>query len=325
MVGETKMLSGKVALVTGGGRGLGRDHALALASAGAKVLINDYGGSNKGEGSDAGPAQQVVAEIEAAGGTAAANASNVGDWCAAMALVQEAIDRFGDIDILVNNAGINRTAALGTMAEEDWDLSIDVIAKGGAATINAAAAHWQRMGPKPGRAIINTASPAAMHPAPTIGAYCAAKAAVLALTQVAALELAPLGVRANAIAPMARTRMLEGAPPEIMALMAPRDGFDPSLPEHVSQLVLYLAGPLCRFTGRVFGAWGDQVFLFNEWDAAHEASNEGRKWTPEALSRALAGFPVSDNRRILIPGGTMAADMPPAELLQALDGLARQV
>jgi NAD(P)-dependent dehydrogenase (short-subunit alcohol dehydrogenase family) len=316
------MLDGKIALVTGAGRGLGRDHALALAAAGATVIVNDFGGSNKGEGRDNGPAEAVVAEIEAAGGIARADTRSVAAWSDATAIVEDAIDAFGDIHILVNNAGINRVAAFGEITEQDWNLSSDVIAKATIATMNAAAAHWRKTGPKAGRAIVNTASPAAMHPAPTIAAYCAAKAGVVALSQAAALELGPLGVRVNAIAPMARTRMLEGSPPEIMDMMGPREGFDPNLPEHVSQLVVYLASPLCRFTGRVFGGWGDQVYLFEEWDAAYHAGNGGKKWTPEALDAAMAAFPVSDHRRILFPGGAMPADMPPAELLQALDALA---
>ncbi|MFG1279865.1 SDR family NAD(P)-dependent oxidoreductase [Xanthobacter autotrophicus] len=316
------MLEGKVALVTGAGRGLGREHALALAAAGARVVVNDFGGSNTGEGSDAGPAAKVAAEIAAAGGEAVPNTGSVGDWDEAAAMVAQAIDTFGGIDIIVNNAGINRVAALGQVAEQDWDLSNNVIAKGTFATINAAAAHWVAIGPRAGRAVINTASPAALHPAPAISVYSAAKAAVVSLSQAAALELAPLGVRVNVIAPMARTRMLEGAPPEIMDLMAPRAGFDPNLPEHVAQLVVYLAGPLCRFTGRVFGGWGDQVFLFKEWDAAFQAGNNGVKWTSETLAAALAGFPARDSRQTLFPGGKMLADMPPAELLDALDKMA---
>jgi len=315
------MLEGKVALVTGAGRGLGREHALALAAAGAKVVVNDFGGSNKGEGSDAGPAEEVVSEIKAAGGTAIANILSVADWDAGGAMVRQAIETFGDLDIVVNNAGINRIAVFGEATETDWELSLDVIAKGTFATMNAAAAHWRASGAKAGRAIVNTASPAALHPAATIGAYCAAKAAVVAMSQSAALELAPLGVRVNAITPMARTRMLEGSPPEIMDLMGPREGFDPNLPEHVSQLVLYLASPLCRFTGRVFGGWGDQIFLFEEWDAAYHADNAGKKWALETIDQAVAKFPVQDNRQTLFPGGRMAADMPPIDVLSQLDAL----
>jgi hypothetical protein len=125
----------------------------------------------------------------------------------------------------------------------------------------------------------------------------------------------------NTIAPMARTRMLEGAPQELLDLMAPRDGFDPNLPEHVSQLLLYLVGPHCRFTGRVFGGWGDQAFLFEEWDAAFHAGNNGTKWTQAALASAFAEVPASDRRRVLFPGGRMEADMPPAEVLQALSAI----
>jgi len=315
------LLEGKVALVTGAGRGLGRDHALALVAEGAAVVINDLGGSNTGGGKDEGPAQTVVAEIIAAGGRAVADTSSVSDWDAASSMVQTAIEAFGDIDIIVNNAGINRVGMIGEITEADWDLSCDVIAKGTLATMNAAAAHWRSSGPKPGRAIINTSSPAGLHPAPAIAAYCGAKAAVLALSQVAALELAPLGVRVNALAPMARTRMLEGAPQEMLDLMAPREGFDPNLPEHVSQLVLFLASPLCRFTGRVFGGWGDQAFLFNEWDAAFHFSNGSTKWTPQSLAEAFSGAPVQDHRRILFPGGRMEADMPPADVLSALNAV----
>jgi len=287
--------------------------------------VNDLGGSNRGGGADAGPAQAVVAEIEAGGGRAIASTSSVSDWAAAGEMVQAAIAAFGTIDIVVNNAGINRVGLLGEISEADWDLSADVIAKGTLATMNAAVAHWKQAGPKAGRAIINTASPAALHPAPGIGAYCAAKAAVVALSQSAALELAPLGVRVNAIAPMARTRMLEGAPQELLDLMAPRDGFDPNLPEHVAQLVVYLAGPACRFTGRVFGSWGDQLFLFREWDAAFQAGNGNCKWTQERLATALADFPLTDRRHILIPGGRMEADMPPEPLLALLGQAAAAV
>jgi NAD(P)-dependent dehydrogenase (short-subunit alcohol dehydrogenase family) len=315
------LLDGKVALVTGAGRGLGRDHALALAAQGVAVVINDLGGSNTGDGSDSSPAEEVVAEIVAAGGRAVADTGSVGDWTAASRMVQSAIDTFGDIDIIVNNAGINRVGSLGEITEADWDLSSDVIAKGTLATMNAAAAHWRKVGPKPGRAIINTSSPAGLHPHPSISAYCGAKAAVLALSQAAALELAPLGVRVNAIAPMARTRMLEGAPQEMIDLMAPREGFDPNLPAHVSQLVLFLASPLCRFTGRVFGGWGDQAFLFTEWDAAFHFSNDGTIWTPQKLAEVMAQAPVTDTRRILFPGGRIEAEMPPAEVLAALESI----
>jgi NAD(P)-dependent dehydrogenase (short-subunit alcohol dehydrogenase family) len=315
------LLEGKVALVTGAGRGLGREHALALAAAGAAVVVNDLGGSNTGSGRDTGPAQAVVAEIMAAGGRAIADTGSVSDWASAAQMVETAIDAFGDIDIVVNNAGINRIGMIGAITESDWDLSANVIAKGTLATMNAAAAHWQKSGPKAGRAIINTSSPAGLHPAPSISAYCGAKAAVVALSQGAALELASLGVRVNAIAPMARTRMLEGSPKEMLDLMAPREGFDPNLPEHVSQLVLFLASPLCKFTGRVFGGWGDQIFLFEEWDAAFHFSNEGLKWSPHTIAEALSAAPISDSRRILFPGGRIEAEMPPTELLAALNSI----
>lgn len=314
-------LAGKVALVTGAGRGLGREHALALAASGAKVVINDLGGSNVGEGGDARPAHEVAEEIVAAGGVAVADTRSVSDWDSAHAMIDDTVTRFGDIDIIVNNAGISRLGLFGEITEADWELSAGVNFKGVTATMNAAAAHWRRVGPKAGRAIINTASPAGLHPISPINVYSATKAAVAALTISAALELAPLGVRANAIAPMARTRMLEGAPQEMIDMMAPRDGFDPNSPEHVAQVVTFLASPECRFTGRVFGAWGSELFLFDEWDAAHHISNNGQKWTNASLADATSAFPVQQNRWTLFPGGRFEAAMPPSEVLEALEGV----
>ncbi|HEX7819796.1 MAG TPA: SDR family NAD(P)-dependent oxidoreductase [Sphingobium sp.] len=314
-------IAGKVVLVTGAGRGLGREHALALAAAGASVIVNDLGGSGQGEGADVGPAQAVVAEILAAGGTAVADTRSIADWDAAHAVVDEAVATFGDIDIIVNNAGVSRPAAFGEISERDWDMSATVNFKGPVAIMNAAARHWRRSGPKAGRAIINTASPAGLHPMPPISVYSATKAAVAAITVAAALELAPLGVRANGIAPMARTRLIEDAPPEMIAMMAPREGFDPNSPEHVAQVVLYLASPQCRFTGRIFGAWGDDLFLFDEWDAAHHINNGGQKWTVDTIDQAAAAFPVQDRRWTLFPGGRIEADMPPSDIIEALDAI----
>ncbi len=318
-------LAGKIALVTGAGRGLGREHALALAQAGATVIVNDLGGSNTGDGHDTRPAQDVVAEIEASGGRAFADTRSVSDWGAAHAMVADAVERFGDLDILVNNAGINRAGLLGDITEADWDLASAVNFKGVTATMNAAAAHWRRSGPKAGRAIINTASPAGLHPMPFIALYSATKAAVASLTVSAAQELAPLGVKVNGLAPMARTRMLDGAPQEMIDMMAPREGFDPNAPEHVAQVVAFLASSQCPFTGRVFGAWGGDLFLFDEWDAAHHVSSNGKKWTSETLAAATASFPVQQRRWTLFPGGRIEGENPPSEALAALKGVVETV
>jgi NAD(P)-dependent dehydrogenase (short-subunit alcohol dehydrogenase family) len=318
-------LAGKIALVTGAGRGLGREHALALARAGATVVVNDLGGTNTGDGHDTRPAQEVVAEIEAAGGRAFADTRSVSDWNAAHAMVADAVERFGDLDILVNNAGINRAGLFGDISEADWDLAAAVNFKGVTATMNAAAAHWRRAGPKAGRAIVNTASPAGLHPVPYISVYSATKAAVASLTVTAAQELAALGVRVNAVAPMARTRMLEGAPQEMIDMMAPREGFDPNSPEHIAQVVAFLASPHCQFTGRVFGAWGGDLFLFDEWDAAHHVSSGGKTWTLDTLAEATAGLPVQQRRWTLFPGGRLEGDNPPSEALAALNSAGETV
>jgi len=314
------LLSGKTALVTGAGRGIGRDHALALAAAGAKVVVNDLGGGPAGGGGDANFAQEVVKQIRAAGGVAEADTRSVADWGNAQAIVADVVAAFGGIDIVVNNAGISRPGLIGQLAEQDWDLQSDVNIKGTVAIVEAAVRHWQVVGPGPGRSIINTASPAATHPVGYIALYSATKAAVAAFSQAAAQELAPLGVRVNAITPMARTRLIDDAPPEMIALMAPREGFDRYLPEHVSQLIVYLASPLCRFTGRLFGLEGDDVFLYKEWNAEHYRSNAGVKWTPETLDKALSDVPAQDERWNLFPGGRQWQASPPDETLNLLAG-----
>jgi NAD(P)-dependent dehydrogenase (short-subunit alcohol dehydrogenase family) len=311
------LLEDRVALVTGGGRGLGRAHALALAKAGAKIVVNDLGGSGAGEGADVGPAQSVVREILAAGGKAYADVRSVANWDTAQSIVADAVKAFGKLDILVNNAGIVRPGAFGDLTEADWNQTSAVNLMGPIAIMDAAVRLWRREGPKQERAIINVASPAGLHPVSPIGIYSATKAGLVAISQVAAQELVTLGVKVNSITPIARTRMIDGAPTELIEMMAPRDGFDPFLPEHVSQLVVYLASPLCRFTGSVLGVGGDDVFLYTEWSADHNANNRAVQWTPETLAEALKSFPTQDMRWILMPGGRMQARSPSDEILSA--------
>ncbi|MFZ4110168.1 MAG: SDR family NAD(P)-dependent oxidoreductase, partial [Polymorphobacter sp.] len=251
------LLDGKVAVVTGGGNGLGRAHALALAAAGARVVVNDLGGGVTGTGSS-DAAQAVADEIRAAGGQAVANRASVAEWASAASIIAQAVSVFGGLDIVVNNAGINRPATLLTMTETDYDLETGVHLKGTTAVSHHAARFWADRGPAIGRAIINTSSPVGMHPMPGGGPYCAAKAGIAALTQVHAQELAHLGVRVNAIAPCARTRMVM-ASPSVDRLMPRSDGFDRHAPGHVSPLIVYLASQLCGFTGRVFGVEGPDV------------------------------------------------------------------
>ncbi len=315
------LLDGKVAIVTGAGRGLGRAHALALAEAGAAVLVNDLGGSDTGEGADASTAQGVVAEIEAGGGRALANADSVADWDAAGRMVDAAVAAFGRLDIVVNNAGIARFNTTERMTREDWELTIAVNLTGTAAVSHWASSHWLQAGPAPGRAIVNTSSPAGTNPAVGAPAYCASKAGVAAFTISAATELAWLGVRVNAIAPMARTRMTL-AVPALDDIMKPvQDGFDRVAPEHVSPLVVYLASERCRFTGRVFGIEGDDLFLFEGWSAEHAFSNHGRPWSPETLERALAGVDRQDRGFMIAPSTRVDAPSPTDETLAALEAV----
>lgn len=316
------LLSGKVAIVTGGGRGLGRAHALALAAHGAAVVVNDLGGSVSGGGPDemeGRAADRVVAEIIAAGGRAVANHASVADWAGAGSIIADAVSAFGGLDIVVNNAGINRPASLAALTEADYDLETAVHLKGTTAVVHHAAALWTQAGRRPGRAIINTTSPVGMHPMPDGGPYCAAKAGIAALTVVAAQELAHLGVRANAIAPAARTRMVMASPTVDQLMPQAGGGFDRHLPEHVSPLVVYLASDLNRFTGRVFGVEGSDVALYQPWSADWLVSGDGQ-WQPGALAAALAGLPEQAAIRAFYPGGRIDTAIPPNRTRRALLG-----
>src|SRR5436305_10018826 len=232
-------LKGRVAIVTGAGSGLGREHALLLAGCGASVVVNDIGTSRDGVGNDPGPAQQVVDEIVAAGGTAVANTDDVTSWDSARRLVETAVETFGDLDVLVNNAGILRDRVLVNLTEDDWDSVLGVHLKGHAATMRWAAAHWRaraKAGQQVRASIISTTSGAGLLNNPGQANYSSAKAGIVALTLVAAKELARYGVRANAIAPLARTRMTAGSPGLDDMFRAPDDGFDAWHPSNVSPL-----------------------------------------------------------------------------------------
>jgi NAD(P)-dependent dehydrogenase (short-subunit alcohol dehydrogenase family) len=321
MSSET-VLAGKVAIVTGGGRGLGRAHALALAAAGAKVLVNDLGGDFRGGGSDASVAEAVVAEIEAAGGVAAVDTHSVADWDAARSIVEAAVSAFGGLDIVVNNAGICRFATTEAMTAQDWAETIAVNLTGTAAVSHWAAHYWHSVGPRPGRAIVNTSSPAGTNPAPGSPSYCASKAGVAAFTIAAAIELASLGVRVNAIAPMARTRMTLDVPALDEIMKPVEQGFDRVAPEHVAPLVVYLASERCRFTGRVFGIEGDDLFVFEGWSAEHHFSNQGRQWSPPSLEEALGSVDRQDRGWMIAPSTRVAAPSPSDEVLAALAAVA---
>lgn len=275
-------LDGRVAIVTGAGRGIGREHALALAAEGAAVVVNDLGGDNDGTGADAGPAHEVAREIVAFGGRASANTDSVSSWSGAARLIDQAVDEFGRLDVLVNNAGILRDAFLASMTEDQWDAVIDVHLKGHAATLHHAAAHWKarsKAGEQPAAAVINTASGTFM-PNAGQGNYGAAKAGIAALTQVAADELDRYGVRVNAIAPIARTR-LTLATPGMSALFAaevPEGEFDPFDPANISPLVVRLAAPDCAVTGKVFAVQGGAITELIGWQGGDPVETDG-PWT----------------------------------------------
>ena len=261
----TRLCEGRVAIVTGAGRGIGREHALSLAAQGAKVVVNDLGGGVDGSGGDASPAQQVVDEIRAMGGEAVANGDSVSDWAGAERLVQTAVDTFGDLHIVVNNAGILRDRMLFSMAEEEWDAVINVHLKGTFAPSRFACTYWRERS-KAGEAvdgrIINTTSVSGIYGNPGQTNYGAAKAGIAAFTNIAALEMARYGVTVNAVAPVALTRMTEGLGP------APETDEDRERrsPRWIAPIVTWLASAEAKgVTGRVFEASGDVLAVAEGW------------------------------------------------------------
>ena len=281
-------LAGKVAIVTGAGRGIGRAHALALADAGAKVVVNDLGAALSGEGHDDSPAQQVVQEIEAAGGEAVANGENVADFAGAERMVAQALERFGRLDILVNNAGILRDRMLVNMEEHEWDAVIGVHLKGHFAPTHHAAAHWReraKAGEEVRARVINTSSPSGVFGNVGQANYGAAKAGIVGFTLIAAQELQRYGVTVNAIAPNARTRMTEAAFGEIPP---PEEGFDPADPANNSPIVVVLcADEAQNVTGQVFFVYGGVVNMLRGWEAGELFSAGDSRWEPDALLQEL--------------------------------------
>ncbi len=284
----TGILEGRTAIVTGAGRGIGRAHALELARQGAKVVVNDLGTSGSGEGSASEVAHEVVAEIEASGGEAVANGADVADFEQAAGMVQQAIDTFGGLDILVNNAGFVRDRMLVNTSEEEWDAVIRVHLKGHFAPLRHAGAWW-RSEAKEGRQrvarVINTSSGAGMQGSIGQTTYSAAKAGIAAMTLVAAAELGRYGVNVNAIAPVARTRMTEGAFPEMMA-DADGGAFDAMDPANNSPVVAWLASEDCDVTGRVLEIEGGQICVEEGW--RHGPRQDlGRRWVADEVGSAV--------------------------------------
>ncbi|MFG2140044.1 SDR family oxidoreductase [Streptomyces sp. NPDC048650] len=278
----TGICSGRVAAVTGAGRGLGRAHALALAAEGAHVVVNDLGVAADGAGASAGPAQLVVDEIRALGGKAVAHTGDITTTDGAASLVATALDTFGRLDALVNNAGFLRDRMLVNLGEDDWDAVLRVHLKGHFLPLKHAAAHWRseaKAGRTPDARVVNTSSGAGLLGSVGQGNYAAAKAGILGLTLVAAAEMGRYGVQVNALAPSARTRMTEQTFAEAMA--APGAGeFDAMAPENVSPLVVWLCSAASdQVTGRVFEAEAGRITVMEGWRPGPTV-DKGARWTP---------------------------------------------
>lgn len=283
-------LDGRVAIITGAGRGIGREHALLFAAEGAKVVVNDLGATNDGTGADMSPAQQVVEEIRAMGGEAVVNGENVADWEGAQRLINSAIEAFGDLDILVNNAGILRDRVLVNMTEAEWDAVIAVHLKGHFAPTRWAAAYWReqhKAGISKPRNLVHTSSTSGLFANPGQANYGAAKTGIATFSQIVAKELVRYNVKSNTIAPGARTR-LTLATPGLEDIMTPKEGvFDQWDPANISPLVAYLASADCAFTGETFLVQGGNVTIIESWSRG-EGVDRDSKWTVSELTDALA-------------------------------------
>src|SRR5579863_1692927 len=287
-------LTDRVAVITGAGRGLGREHALLFASEGARVVVNDLGGGIDGSGGDRSAAEEVVDEIRSVGGEAVANGDDIASWDGAQRLVDTAVEAFGDVHVLVNNAGNLRDRMLVNMSEEDWDAVIHVHLKGHFLPTRITAAYWReqvKQGRTVNASIVNTSSTSGLLGNPGQTNYGAAKAGIAAFTVIAARELERYGVRVNAIAPAARTRMTEQTPGLEDIVKAPRDAgtFDVWSPANVSPLVAYLATETCPLTGRVLFVHGGQVRVFQPWTMTDTLGKDDR-WTVDELAKELPGL-----------------------------------
>ena len=277
---------GRVVIVTGAGRGIGRGHALEFARQGARVVVNDIGAELDGTGGSPSPARAVVDEIVAAGGEAVVNGEDVADWDGARRLVAAAVDTFGRLDVLVNNAGVVRDRMVVSCEEDEWDAVVRVHLKGHMATARFAAEHWRgraKAGDAVDARIVNTSSGAGLAGSVGQAAYSAAKAGIAALTLVQAAELGRYGVTANAIAPSARTRMTETVFADMMAAPTDRAAFDAMDPGNVAPLVVWLGSPeAAHVTGRVFEVEGGSVAVADGWQHGR-AVDKGARWDPAEL------------------------------------------
>jgi NAD(P)-dependent dehydrogenase (short-subunit alcohol dehydrogenase family) len=292
-------LDGRVAIITGAGRGIGREHALLFAAEGARVVVNDLGGANDGTGTDMTPAQEVVAEIRAAGGDAIVNGDDVSSWEGGQRLVNAAIEEFGDLDILVNNAGILRDRVLVNMTEEEWDAVIAVHLKGHFVPTRWAAAYWReqhKAGATKARHLVHTSSTSGLFSNPGQSNYGAAKSGIATFSQIVAKELSRYNVRSNCVAPGARTRLTLATPGLDQVIAAPTEegAFDVWDPANISPLVAYLSSEACAFTGETFFVQGGTVTKFESWALGAKVEQNAR-WSVADLTAALAPLaPSSD-------------------------------
>ena len=279
---------GRVVIVTGAGRGLGRAHALAFAAEGAAVVVNDVGATLAGEGADPGPAEEVVNEIVAAGGKAVVNGDDVSDWDGAGRMVQQAIDTFGGLDTVVCNAGIVRDRMIVNMSVDEWDAVMKVHLRGMFCPVRHAVDHWRAMskaGTPVDARIVTTSSGAGLFGSVSQGNYSAAKAGIASFTIVAAAELGRYGVKINGIAPSARSRMTEEAFAEMMA--KPESGFDAMDPANVSPVVVWLGSSACDVTGRMFEIAGGELSVADGWQ--HGAVfDKGARYEPAEVGAIVA-------------------------------------
>ena len=280
------ILKDKVAVITGGGRGIGREMALLMARYGARVVVNDYGGSESGQAGTQAPADEVVEEVRKAGGQAVANYDSVATMTGGEHIVQTAIDTFGRVDIVVNNAGILRDRMIFNMTEDEWDAVINTHLKGTFAVTRAAA---PRMKDQRSGRFINMTSTSGLVGNVGQANYAAAKMGIVGLTKVTALDMARYNVTANCISPFAWTRMIGTIPTETEAQKARVDKIKKMGPEHIAPVAVFLASEAAKeISGQVFGVRGKEIMLFNHMRPIRNMHHD-QGWTPERLAEMFPG------------------------------------